>query len=466
MALAPLPAQNSVAWYPWAQSLHNNVSSSPSTAGLRFALANGLSTGFSWHGDSTEVSDGTDNTDLRGPVRLAKLIAAAYPNYHVLSRLWDAGNQRFAAPVVLQSAAGGQAYTNFGQRSVRYPSSLFSTGNLDLRIKLDAGVTSGQQVLIAQDAGDNVTFGTAFVFRWVINTDGTMLLGISYNGAAFDNFSSTATLPASFTGLWLRATCQITADATNGSIAVNFYTGTDGVNWTQLGATAGPYVGPRSAMYATTLSNFEVGAEAWQPAAQPLTGKVYEVEIRDGIDGPLLAPALPRLWERYPDPFTTYGGAPTLYLINASAGGADLAYHTDPTRLKKLTPDYGQVTAFFADSHNEVGKSGPVTWLAPYKAWVDAVLARLPGAAPIAVAQNPHTSAWIHESEYGVSHVKRLGELATYAGRQGWGLLDLYSAYMADSRGLSVLIDPDGFHPSQTGYALTGTTAASLVGIN
>jgi hypothetical protein len=33
-------------------------------------------------------------------------------------------------------------------------------------------------------------------------------------------------------------------------------------------------------------SDFEIGGYAWQPASDPLHGKVYEVEIRDGIDGP------------------------------------------------------------------------------------------------------------------------------------------------------------------------------------
>jgi hypothetical protein len=440
------------------------ASALPAAQGLRFALDNNLNTGFGWHGDSTGDSTGADPADIRTPTRLAELIGEAYPNYHVLSRHWNATSETFDQPVVLQASPAGQAFTQFNGRSARFTPSLFTTGNMDLRAKVSIPntATGTDQVLAAQVTRDGTPWGTAFVFRWALTDAGAMRLAISYDGGSWDNFVSSANVSASYAG-WLRATLQITPGA-SGNITVRFYTSVDGASWTALGNTAS-YGGPRSPLFASTNSDFEIGGYAWQPASDPLHGKVYEVEIRDGIDGPLLAPALPHLWERFADPTTTYGGAPTLYLVNASAGGTDLAYQRNAARLKKMTPNYGQVVTYFNDSHNEAGASGAITWLPPYKAWVEAVQARLPLTAAIAVGQNPHTPAWANESAYGISHVFRISELATYSGRQGWGFLDLFSAFLNDPAGINALVGGDGLHPTQAGYALAGDVAFAQLGI-
>jgi hypothetical protein len=437
----------------------------PAAQGLRFALDNNLNTGFGWHGDSTGDSTGADPADIRTPTRLAELIGEAYPNYHVLSRHWNTVTETFDQPVVLQAAPAGQAFTRFNGRSARFVPSLFITGNMDLRAKVDIPntATGADQTLAAQVSRDGTPWGTAFVFRWQLMASGKVRLAISYDGGSWDTFESSIVMPSAFAG-WMRVTLQITPSGTDGNITCRFWTSTDGGTWTEFGAM-GSYGGPRSPLFASTNSDFEIGGYAWQPASDPLHGKVYEVEIRDGIDGPLLAPALPHLWERFADPTTTYGGAPTLYLVNASAGGTDLAYQRNAARLKKMTPNYGQVVTYFNDSHNEAGSSGAITWLPPYKAWVEAVQARLPLTAAIAVGQNPHTPAWANESSYGISHVFRISELATYSGRQGWGFLDLFSAFLNDPAGINALVGGDGLHPTQAGYALAGDVAFAQLGI-
>ncbi|MDT2009525.1 hypothetical protein FXW78_47220 [Rhodococcus opacus] len=89
---------------------------------------------------------------------------------------------------------------------------------------------------------------------------------------------------------------------------------------------------------------------------------------------------------------TSFTGSPTLTLLNASRSGTDMTYHLDATRQARQCSDYGQVLVIFNDSHNEVGKSGPVEWTEPYAAWVASVQAKLHRAAVAVVAQNPHTS--------------------------------------------------------------------------
>jgi hypothetical protein len=81
------------------------------------------------------------------------------------------------------------------------------------------------------------------------------------------------------------------------------------------------------------------------------------------------------------------------------------------------------------------------------------------------VLQNPHTSAWANEAAYGESHKKRLDELRILAGKNRWGIVDLFTAFTKDPRGLAALIQSDGLHPEQIGYALGGQTVARLAGI-
>jgi lysophospholipase L1-like esterase len=141
-----------------------------------------------------------------------------------------------------------------------------------------------------------------------------------------------------------------------------------------------------------------------------------------------------------------------------------MSYHTDPTRLKKETPDYGQVLAIFNDGHNETTSTGS-KWVPPYQSWVQAVQGRLPDAAIAVIGQNPHTSAWANEGQYGPEHVTRIFELSALAARSGWAFANVYQAFMDDPRGLSALIGSDGLHPTPDGYALAGDTLAKLAGI-
>ena len=431
---------------------------------LMSALTAGQSAAFGWHGDSTGASDGTNPAIRCTPENFARQLAAKFPSYHVLMRSWNASQERFDAPVVLQSATAGQAYAQFNGRSSRYPSKLFTSSTVDVRAKVDLTGTAGG-IIACQIEGSGATYNTQRVFAFQLDTNRFLQIFGSYDGTQQSPASSSVALPLNYIG-WVRGSVEtVIGTSTAGSVAFRFWTSADGITWTQLGATQGPYAGTRPALWQSTQADFEIGGSGWQPNGSPIIAKIYEVEIRDGLDGPLIAPALPQLWERYPDASTTFGGAPTLYVINASASGTVIAYHVDTVRGPKMTPNYGQSVEFFNDSHNEGGVSGPKNWLPQYLAWVNLVLGRVSLASVVAVLQNPHTAAWTNETAYGLSHPLRLAELSAYAPKQGWGTLDLYSAFLADPRGLGVLIGSDGLHPTQTGYLLAGLTAGKLAGL-
>lgn len=447
----------------------------PQMGALVRALDAGRSAAFSVFGDSTGDSDGSTPAQDRLAARFARRLCAAYPNHHVLFKLWNPTTEDFGAWVTMQAQAAGRRHAIISTRSLRYrPADIadvaLASGNVDVRalVSFPNLVPSATQTIVS--AGRKEVGGVqSNELQWQLrlHTSGNLYFRRSENGAAWQT-DRISTVPLSSaasvdTPIWVRAVQEVTPGT---GFTVKFYTSPDGITWTQLGTTLTGGSAATTATYQGVQgSYFEVGGDGWQPVASPFTGgKVYEVQIRDGVDGPMVAPAAVERWERYGDPATTYGGAPTLYVLNASRSGSDMSYHTDATRLKKETPDYGQVAAIFNDGHNETTKTGSL-WLPPYEAWVSAVLDRLPNAAVIVVGQNPHTSAWANEATYGPEHVTRIMELSAAAGNQGWAFANAYQAYLDDPRGLGVLVSADGLHPTQTGYQLSGDTLVSLAHI-
>jgi hypothetical protein len=443
---------------------------------LRSALDAGRPACLMWIGDSTGDSDGTVSTDLRTPTRLARILGTAYPQYHVLSRTLKTDGTGYGPTVVLQAAAAGRRFAHFGgSRSLRwrpsdYTTTRFTSGDVDLRVlyKPDGAWASGDTRILAarrrMDVDGMTSSSTLEQFRFMVEGSGTMRFDWSTNGTGIDKQNIRSTVPITLptdSPVWLRVTLSFAS----GSFTEHFYTSTDGQSWTELGTQIGPFAS--SPMFDAYQGFFEIGTEGWQPGVGSALGNIYEVEIRDGIEGPTVAPVLPELWERYGDTSAaTFGGAPTLILLNASRSGTALSYHTASPRLSIETANYGQQAVVFNDSHNETAMSGPVGWVSPYRAWVTAVLARLPLAAPVVVLQNPHTSAWANEASYGYSHKLRLDELRQLAGAQRWGVVDLFEAFTNDPRGLGILIQSDGLHPTQDGYALAAQVAARAVGVS
>lgn len=448
-----------------------NLFAHPALEALKRELDAGRTTAFGVVSDSTGDSDGTVPTSDRWVAKFTRAIAAAYPNFHVMLKKWDGANQRYGAWNTIQAAPAGRRYVSLANRSLRWSpadkeTTRFSGKEFDLRLLVDVAnwASGAEQTLITRITAPGVSWGTAFQFRWRLDGTGRMLLNWSTNGSSYEP-TRTSTVPVPGvpgTPIWVRVTATMNLST---GYDVKYYTSTDGVAWTQLGASI-TYSGALAAvMVDTAESMFEIGAEGWQPTGNIMTGKVYEVQIRDGIDGPLMTSGNLLDWDRYGDPSTTFGGAPTLYVINGAHSGQNLAYFSDPTRLKKMIQNYGQSAQFFSTSHNEGDIQGQKYWVKPYRDWVTAALARLPRASAVVVGQNPHTSAWPNEATYGASHVIRLAELSTLAGQQGWGYLDAYKAFQKDPRGVAALLESDGLHPNQAGYEVWSDEVERMTGL-
>lgn len=153
--------------------------------------------------------------------------------------------------------------------------SLDLTGDLDIRIKvsMDDWTPGSFQSFVGKAS-------TAYVF-WMDSTNQPQLTW--FDGTA--TRIRTATTGTGFvdgTVHWLR----VTLDVDNGAAGhtVTFYTSETGLSWTQLGTSV---VTAGTTVIATNTSPLEVGRRG--TAEQPLTGNVYYAEVRDGIDGTVVA---------------------------------------------------------------------------------------------------------------------------------------------------------------------------------
>lgn len=403
-------------------------------AGLRRMLQRGNETfGIAVLTDST--ANGTDEWFYL----LGQQIGAAYPGYTILWYLWDDTSQDYLAPTTVQSGAAGA-------RSVRFP----GTGNTmsipdaavpqpasDIDIAIDLSCDDWTP---AADMGFVAKYGNApqRTFRFELSTGGSLKIETSTDGTAV--IGHLATVPTGFVDgsrHWVRAV----VDVDNGAAGhdVKFYSSTDGVAWTQMGATV-TTAGVISLFDST--SSWELGGRGTNPS---FTGNIYQVQIRDGILGPIVAPVFPEQWAFPTTAQQTRVGAPVLALLAGAMGGQGLTYLSDPTRIKKLLRDASLRSVFLSTGHNE-GSTRDKDWFTRYVAWVNATRGYAYQATPIVMSQNPRFSP----ADHILGHEQRRNIYASLAAQLGIPFIDVFQAFL-DTGVASTLVGSDGIHPTNSG---------------
>src|SRR6266540_284013 len=158
------------------------------------------------------------------------------------------------------------------------------TGDLDLRMKLAAD----DWTPVEEDALISNFVGGSTVNGYMLSLASTGQLRLNWAEDATNTrlrsaLSTVAVSAADGTAKWVRATLDI--DNGLAGCDAKFYTSDDGVTWTQLGATV--------AQAGVTLVNdgtrpLHIGLQA-NGLTWPLNGKVYYAEVRNGIDGAVVA---------------------------------------------------------------------------------------------------------------------------------------------------------------------------------
>ena len=150
------------------------------------------------------------------------------------------------------------------------------TGDIDIRVKVAMDDWTPAAIAGLSDkrgaAGDRSWY-------WRLVTTGFMDFRWSVDGTAETVIGTTAAVGASDGQvLWMRVTLDVNNGA--GGNDVKFYTSSDGVIWTQLGATV---------TTAGVTSIFDSSAAWGIGDINAIAGKVYSAELRNGIDGPVVA---------------------------------------------------------------------------------------------------------------------------------------------------------------------------------
>lgn len=372
---------------------------------------------------------------------VTQYLAGLYPAYSVDYRVWNDGTQAYGTPVAIQTGPNGARYQQWA--GVSLPSTIPGseitafTGDVDVRVKATSatGWSAGAVQILACRYG--AAGNRAFKFGvdatghpvYVWSTDGTTL-----NTATCSATTASAGI-SSATPTWFR----VTHTMNNGSSGngVQFWYSTDDGTYTQLGSTI-TTAGALTTLYGPASSvNWEIGVSS--NTSEKLTGKIYQVRILQGLNGPDLAPEQVDAWL---SGSAITGGSPTLYVVNGSKPGADLSYLSDSTRLPKMTPKFGQAAVILSCSHND-SSFGP-TYLSSWDSWLTAIRARLPLAATVVLSQNPRLSSVVSNH----AHAIRRRQLIAWAMKNGCGHVDTYRAFMLDGRALSTLINADGVHPA------------------
>lgn len=385
------------------------------------------------------LGDSTGNDTYEWPNLLAQYLATKYPAWTVKTRLWNDTTQSYDAPVVLQTGPNGEQYAQgaAGQltRRVSAGSVTHISGVMDVRVKMAPDAWAATGVFMGRENGAGArswwaAMNSAGYPQFVLSTDGTNL--VTLTGLAVVPFA------AGQAG-WLRLV--YTPDNGAAGKTLQPYTSTDGVTWTALGGlvtSAGAGV-----LFNATTAPMDIGGRG---GSTGLPGKFYEVQVRNGVDGPNTVPNLVGSWAPSPAAGTqmTLAGSPVLTLVNGSKPGADIAYLNDSTRLPKMTPNYGQQVIFLSDSHNESARQD-TEFLSLYDSLVASVQSRFLGVPLVVLTQNPENGGTNQ-----VAHAARRGNLLTYATAKRIDIIDTFKAIKDDPRGLAALM-VDTIHPNAAG---------------
>lgn len=188
---------------------------------------------------------------------------------------WMRKKKQWATYLSLPGSAGNNV-------SVADNAALDITGDIDIRvwIAVNDWTPAALRVLLSKF----LTTGNQRSYQLTLNTDGTIALTTSTNGAAGGSLVAATSTAA--TGLtdgaakWLR----VTRDVDNGAAGntTTFYLGNDGVAWTQLGDAV---VNAGTTSIHAGTADLRLGTDTADGATSRWAGKIYQAQIFSGIAG-------------------------------------------------------------------------------------------------------------------------------------------------------------------------------------
>lgn len=395
--------------------------------------------------DSTGADPGVGNVH-RWFYQFAQLVKAAYPDVYIRYRRHDfseGGSQQWQAPVVLNAPAGVER-VHWSHPGTSNQSPYFSmTPELageDLDISVEMARANWTPSVVGSIAGR--ANGSTYDWQFSLNADGTLRIRWWQSTSVFT--TATSTVAVSNPGAGVPKFVRVKLDANTGAgWTVNFYTSTNGFNWSLLGTTLSNAI-PKAIQF-TPGSSVYVGSG--NGGSTTLTGDYYEIWLRGCIDGPLIAPISPQDWDAYSSAIVKGNlvGGLQLDFWNAAWPGQNISDTFDNvTRAPMMIADFNCLAWFFNTSHND----GQLVGAKLLNAW-DQMIANhksyLPKATLIAINQNPSVATSVNMP----SHPNRLNQLTAAFYARGIPMIDTYRVFMEDGRPWDELITGE-HHPIDT----------------
>jgi lysophospholipase L1-like esterase len=424
----------------------------PTLSALTAAITEGL-----YSQTITVLGDSTGYNTWMWVYKLGQLFAATYPTLRVEYELFDTTNATpafwdYAAPEVLNAGNTGARSIRFtGVRGRNITAALVGaiTGDADVsaQVAMDSWSSARQSIVSRYDIAAG-----GFNFYQESGTLGVELLASGYA-------NKTATVFTGFTNgqvAWVRFTYV----AASGLIT--FYTSTDGVAWVQLGATVSATV--VGAFVQIALKDYEIGSKNGPSTGGPgidnaLTGNIYNVRIRQGINGPVMNPQPIESWYEYFGGGSSLAGSQTLYIKNGSVPGATLSFLNTTLTINKQVQDSQPNIVFLSCSHNDLSAIDK-NYFTSWSTYIAAIKARSSECAICILTQNPNAAG----AAFIESHGKRAKRLITYAQSNNLAYIDTFTEFVRSPLGIEALtglpenIDGLGVHPNATGSKLWADT--------
>jgi hypothetical protein len=404
---------------------------------LKADLESGLSTSIALLGDST-----ANATDEWYYLFIQKLMAA-YPTHDARYYLWNGTS--YDAPTYIKGSATGRYFTPATTGSgygltVKNATVTAITGDIDMRIFVRATdyTPAAEQNLIAKFGN-----GGARSVRIFLTADGRIGVQWTEDGTTLKGFNSNVMGLTDNTDVWLR--CTIDVDNGASGHRVDFYTSTDGINWTSVSGNTG--TGVTSIFNSTT--DWELGVRGATTGG--FTGRIYHAEVRSGIGGEIVTPFSLDSWIRQGE--GTFTGNPLITIFNGSDSGKDVVYLSDTTRLKTMLPIDAYSTVLLSTSHND-GYSVGAYLFTLWDTFLTNIRARVKTGEIVLTTQNPRISpaTWITD------HAKRRGQLMAWAKKNSVNVVDAFKAFLRVGVSSTYVNSTDGVHPTSAGSQLWANT--------
>jgi hypothetical protein len=406
------------------------------------------------------AADSTSNAQSEWFYLFLQSIAAANPTLNVVHQEWDMTAQSYLAPTYVQTGSNGAGYIEFTSpppattTPPSLPATAAITGDFGGAVQITAAdytPAALQLILRLGNAGDNNVWWLA------LNTTGT--LRVTYNtnaGASGDDQTATSTVALSgvtdgVTKIWVGFTYD--RDNGSGGSDFKFYTSTDGLIWTQLGATV--------TKTTNNLIRTNGAANSWwlggTAASFPFVGKIHAVRVLAGspslTTGVYQIPEEIAAWNIGNESYQAMGGGQTLWAYNASLSGQTLDYHTATAARTASICIHNRIPfVIFSSAHNYGTTAG-----ATYRGYLDtaraAVATALPNATFAGSTQNPQISPRSLANQ--LAQEQRARDMVQWCRENGIGCVNGYEAFVGSGLDLSTLIDgSDGVHPNNAGSLL------------